>query len=531
MRRWNGWGDDSVEFPVPESAKQYLQAQIGEGKSYPDAPIEEALKQVPATRLKEHRLVNFGAQERLLHARGQSLPDWAAMRSGDIGVFPDGVAYPAGEADVRQIIAYTRQTGAVLIPYGGGTSVVGHINPLPDHQPILTIDLSGMNHLLDLDETSYLATFEAGIRGPDIEEKLNQRGFTLGHYPQSFEYSTLGGWIATRSSGQQSYHYGRIEDLFAGGQIETPRGSLELPSLPASAAGPDIRQLILGSEGQFGVITRATMRVRPIPDQDAFYGIFFKEWESGVQAVREIAQAGTPVSMLRLSDAQETETTLALSGKDRLVSWAQRGLGALGYRSERCMLVFGVTGDRESASLGRARVRDVAHAYRGLYAGETIGKLWRRSRFATPYLRNSLWELGFAVDTLETALPWSHVHEAARQVKNAIRGGLAEQGERTLVMAHLSHVYVDGASVYITFIFRRAKDPQETIERWRILKTSASLIIVDNHGTISHQHGVGIDHLPYLESEKGPLGIASIQAVKEALDPEGMMNPGKLLKG
>ncbi len=225
---------------------------------------------------------------------------------------------------------YARNTGAAVIPYGGGTSVVGHINPIATGAPVLSIDLGHFNHLVDLDETSHLATFGAGVRGPEVERQLNQQGYTLGHFPQSFELSTLGGWVATRSSGQQSYYYGRIEDLFAGGHVETPRGPIDLPPLPASAAGPDLRQVFLGSEGRLGIITRVTVRVQPLPEFEAFYGVFFPEWEAGVEAVRQIAQEGVGLSMMRLSNACETETTLALSGKDALVRWASRGLRLLG---------------------------------------------------------------------------------------------------------------------------------------------------------------------------------------------------------
>lgn len=529
MRRWNGWGDDSVHFPVPLTALAYLSARLGEGEPYPDADFEQVLRRVPDSRLPEHPLVDRSAEGRLRHARGQSLPDWVALRSGEVGAAPDGVAYPTGDVDVRALIRYARQVGCVLIPYGGGTSVVGHINPIADCGPALTVDLARMSGLLDFDETSRLATFGAGTSGPTVEKQLGELGYTLGHYPQSFEFSTVGGWIATRSSGQQSAHYGRIEGLFAGGHVESPAGDIELPCLPASAAGPDLRQLILGSEGRFGIITRATLRVRPLPQEDAFYAFFFREWESGVEAVRKIIQAGAPVCMLRLSDAQETETTFILSGKERLVSLADKGLGALGYRGERCMLVYGTTGDRAATHLGRSMVREAAREHGGLYAGETIGKMWRKSRFLTPYLRNTLWEGGYAVDTLETALPWSKVLAAAEAIKAALRDCLGDSGERVLAQAHLSHVYPDGASVYVTYLFRRSQDPQETLERWKRLKTVASRVIVRYGGTISHQHGVGIDHAAYLESEKGTLGMAALAAVGNSLDPDGMMNPGKLI--
>jgi alkyldihydroxyacetonephosphate synthase len=458
------------------------------------------------------------------------LPDWIALRSGRVGPFPDGVVYANTTEDVRTILKFVLECGSKLIPYGGGTSVVGHINPQPCARPTLTLDLSRLNMLLTFDEIDQLATFQAGVTGPQLENQLKQHGHVLGHYPQSFEYSTLGGWIATRSSGQQSYHYGRIEELFAGGHLETPAGSLDLSSFPASAAGPDLRQLILGSEGRFGVITEATVRVRPMPQEEAFYAIIFHDWAGGVAAVRAIAQADVPVSMVRLSDAQETETTLALSGRNRTVAWADRGLRGLNYGSERCLLLFGVTGSRRETRRARAQTKTIARQHGGLPIGSMIGNQWQKSRFSTPYLRNTLWERGYALDTLETAVNWSSVLETVKGVKEAIANGLNDMSERVLVFAHLSHVYHDGASIYVTYLFRRATDADETLRRWQVLKTAASRVIVSQGGTISHQHGVGLDHAPYLQAEKGPLGMAWLSAVRQAADPRCSLNPDKLLE-
>jgi alkyldihydroxyacetonephosphate synthase len=387
-----------------------------------------------------------------------------------------------------------------------------------------------MNKLTSLDETSRLATIQAGANGPQIEKQLAAQGYTLGHFPQSFELSTLGGWIATRSSGQQSYHYGRIEDLFAGGKIETPQGALHLPPLPASAAGPDLRQIVLGSEGRLGIITEATVRVRPIPEKESFYGVFFHNWEDGAAAMRRAAQENLGASMLRLSDPQETETTLILSGKDDLVRWADRGLNLLKYREKRCLMIYGLTGSHRPVRQTQARAKDIFHSYKGLYTGELIGKTWRKSRFKTPYLRNTLWERGIALDTLETALPWDKVIAAAAEIKSSIAKAFETHNARVLVFSHLSHVYVDGASIYVTFLFPRTKDPDELLERWRTAKKAASENIVRWGGTISHQHGVGVDHAPYLEAEKGKIGLQLIQSMCEAMDPKGLLNPGKLIK-
>lgn len=239
MKRWNGWGEETTIYPLPASADRYLGDLVGEGLHLEDARLEQALQAVPVSALASHPLISTDPEDRLRHARGQSLPDWIALRSGQVRAFPDGVAYPSTDAEVHDLLDFAKKTGAKVIPYGGGTSVVGHINPLPGGAPVLTMDLTRLKRLLALDETSHLATFEAGVTGPEIEKQLNPRGYTLGHFPQSFEFSTLGGWVVTRSSGQQSYHYGRIETLFAGGHIETPTGAMDLPVHPASAAGPD----------------------------------------------------------------------------------------------------------------------------------------------------------------------------------------------------------------------------------------------------------------------------------------------------
>ena len=529
MRRWNGWGREDVTYPLSDSAAVYLVDLIGEGNPGPGVSFTDVIAAVPASRLPDHRLIIVDPAERLRHARGQSLPDWVALNSGKIDVFPDGVAYPDSESDLRELLDYARKSGAHLIPYGGGTSVVGHINPLPGDAPVLTVDMGRLNQLLEFDEDSRLAKFEAGIRGPDLEAIMNSQGYTLGHFPQSFEYSTLGGWVATRSSGQQSCHYGRIEDLFAGGRVETPVGSLDLPPLPASAAGPDLRQLILGSEGRFGLISRAVVRVHPLPEKQIFRAIIFRNYPSGMAAVRAITQARVAVSMLRLSDPLEMQTTLALAGREKLVAWADRGLRALGYGLERCLLIYGLTGSRRETDLAGRTVKEIAREYGGLAAGNIIGDQWYKGRFLTPYLRNTLWERGYAIDTLETAIPWSAVAETAALIQHAIRGGLDEIGERVVVLTHLSHVYQDGASIYVTYIFRRAADPEGTLSRWHEMKAAASEAIVTMGGTISHQHGVGRDHAPYLAAEKGQLGLKALTSISHVFDPDGLLNPGKLI--
>jgi alkyldihydroxyacetonephosphate synthase len=527
MKRWNGWGDVNTSYPLPEVGLTYLKGKIGELNPVVDSTIESILATIPESRLPAHPAVDTAPEARLRYARGQSLPDWVALNSGRIEAFPDGVAFPESEEQVRDLLQFARQSGAQVIPYGGGTSVVGHINPLAGDTPVLTLSLEKLNRLLDLDKTSHLATFEAGVAGPHLESQLKEQGYTLGHFPQSFEYSTLGGWIASRSSGQQSYHYGRIEQLFAGGHLETPQGSLALPVFPASAAGPDIREMVLGSEGRLGVITHAQVRVCPSPEAEEFYGVFFPSWEQGCAAVRTIVQNEVPVSMLRLSNPQETESTLVLSGKS-WVDLADRGLRLLGHGDERCLLIFGATGTAGHLRRTRGAVRSIYRQFDGLFVGTIVGHTWEKSRFLSPYLRNTLWQRGVAVDTLETALSWSQVAAASQAIPGSIIAAAQKFDEWVLVMTHLSHIYRDGASIYTTYLFRRSVDHDEVLERWIAMKQAASQEIQAHGGTISHQHGVGRDHVPYLPDEKGTLGMAAIRSLCQTFDPEGMMNPGKL---
>ncbi|TVP51863.1 MAG: FAD-binding oxidoreductase, partial [Halomonadaceae bacterium] len=286
MRRWNGWGDESFHLTLPEAGQGFLQTRIGDGHRLADVELAAVCAQVPASRLPDHPLVTTDPETRVRHARGQSLPDWLAMRSGDIGCFPDGVAEPENTEQVAELLQWCHDQQVSLIPYGGGTSVAGHINPLNQGRPVLTLSLARMNRLLDLDRESQIATFGAGTPGPMVEAQLLAEGYTLGHFPQSFELSTLGGWVASRSSGQQSLRYGRIEQLFAGGRMETLQGPWVIPTCPASAAGPDVREMILGSEGRLGVITQVQVRVTPLPEKESFHVLFFPDWTRARDAAR-----------------------------------------------------------------------------------------------------------------------------------------------------------------------------------------------------------------------------------------------------
>jgi alkyldihydroxyacetonephosphate synthase len=529
MRRWNGWGDDTIDYALGEEALAFLRQRIGEGEAQRDASFEEACAGIAPGRLPPHPLVDTAPRARALHARGQSLPDWLGLRHGRLGPVPDGVAWPESGEQVRELLGYAARCGANVIPYGGGTSVAGHLGASGGDRPTLCIDMARMRAMLSLDREAQLATFGAGVAGPDLEAQLRAHGYTLGHFPQSFEYSTLGGWIATRSSGQQSLRYGRIEQLFAGGRVETPAGTLEIPPFPASAAGIDLREMVLGSEGRLGIVTEATVRVSRLPGHEAFHAVFFPSWEQAIEAVRELAQARLPLSMLRLSNPLETTTMLTLAGHARQVRLLEGWLAWRGCRDGKCMLLVGVSGERGQARTALRSALALARRFKGVHLGRNLGERWRRNRFRNVYLRNAAWEHGYAIDTVETAVDWPAVTHTMQAIEQAADGALAASGERVHTYTHLSHFYPQGASVYTTFVYRLAGGFEADLARWQALKRGVSDAIVASGGTISHQHGVGVDHAPWLGAEKGELGLSAMRALFGHFDPDGRMNPGKLV--
>jgi alkyldihydroxyacetonephosphate synthase len=533
MRRWSGWGDESETFPLPEGADAFLSRVVGPAVPPADATLDETVAAVEAAgvpSLPPHPFVSSDAEDRLRHAHGQSLPDWVALRSGRVGRVPDGVARPASAVDVRDLLHWSAGTGVRVVPYGGGTSVLGQLDAPDGDAPYLSVDLGRMSGLTRWNEAAGLATFGPGTTGPGVEAALAEVGRTLGHYPQSWELSTVGGWVATRSVGQQSIGYGRIDERLAGGTVESPAGTLRMPPHPASAAGPDLRQLVLGSEGRLGIVTEAILRTSPLPEEERFHAVFFPDWESGSAAVHELAAAELPLSMIRLSTPAETETNLALAGHARTMRALRAYLGARGAGRGRAMAIVGAAGAHATVTVALLEAFAILGRHGGVRVPR-VGEEWRKNRFRTPYLRDVLWSAGYAVDTLETAADWSVVPRLLAGLAPMMRRALEPDREKVHAFAHLSHVYPSGSSVYVTYVFRLAADPDATLARWRTVKGAASRAIVDLGGTISHQHGVGRDHRAYLPAEKGALGIRAIEVVAATFDPDGIMAPGTLVEG
>jgi alkyldihydroxyacetonephosphate synthase len=536
--RWWGWGDPDHGSTLPEHAVEFLRAEVGIAES-PRPPVDLEQVRLGAPALSgdaRARLASVvGADNvrddrltRVLHAAGKSYPDLVRQRAGDCETAPDAVVLPGGHEEVLAVLEACAAARVAVVPFGGGTSVVGGVEPLRDgFAAVIALDLGRLDRMVGIDEASLTARLEAGLRGPEAEAQLAARGFTLGHFPQSFEYVTIGGCVATRSAGQASTGYGRIDELVLGLRCAAPVGEIDLRPLPASAAGPELRELLVGSEGTLGVITQAALKVRPAPEARRYEGWFFRDFATGADAFRTLEQHEAAPDVARLSDDEETRLSLALSGGEGLKARAGAAyLRLRGYQGG-CLAIFGWEGDADDVDRRAARTGVLARRAGGLSLGRSPGEAWAAGRFAGPYLRDDMLGLGVMVETLETATQWSGLMDLHAAVGEALREALAARGTPPRVTCHVSHLYPSGASLYFTFLARQEEGAE--IEQWRAAKRAASDAIVAQGATITHHHAIGRDHVPWMEAEVGRLGLAALRAVKHELDPVGIMNPGKLL--
>jgi alkyldihydroxyacetonephosphate synthase len=536
--RWWGWGDPEHPPGLPAHALHFLRENIGLDAK-PRPPVALSHVQLPAPQLTGDAVaalreivgtanVRDDHAERVLHAAGKGYPDLVRLRAGKPEGAPDAVMYPSSHEQLRALLALCAGASLAVVPFGGGTSVVGGVAPLRgSHRGVLALDTSRMASLLALDEESATVSVQAGMRAPALERELSARGLTLGHFPQSFEYVSLGGCAATRSAGQASTGYGAIDKLVLGLRLAAPASEIALPALPASAAGPGLRQLLVGSEGTLGVISELSLRVRPAPVERIYEGVFFGGFAAGAQTLRALARERVLPDVARVSDEEETRMSLALAGTGGVKGRLGRAyVGARGY-GEGCLAILGFDGTAEDVAIRRRRVLQIVRAHGGLAVGRSPGEAWLKGRFSAPYLRDELLTHGVMVETLETATQWSKLQELHRGVAEALAQALGDQGTPGLVMCHISHVYETGASLYFTFIARQREGAE--IEQWRAVKHAAGDAIRAGGGTITHHHAVGRDHVPWMEQEVSAGGVRALRALKAELDPAGIMNPGKLL--
>ena len=524
--KWNAWGDAAEAKPLSESIRSLLKQALGVEDSTTTELEPEQIRLRPSALSpadREGLAAIVGAEycgiddrARLLRAGGKSTLDLLRRKDSGVQDAPDAVLLPGGDDEIAAILRYCADHSIAIVPFGGGTSVVGGLDPIRgDFKAVISLDLRRLNQLHSLDEVSGEAELGAGLTGPDAERLLGERGFSLGHFPQSFEFATIGGFAATRSSGQDSAGYGRFNDMVRGLRTVTPAGVLDLGRAPESAAGPDLRQLMIGSEGVFGIITRVRVRVHPMPDATRYEAWSFPDFATGADALRAVVQTGTGPTVIRLSDEAETGVNLATTesiGEDSITG--------------SCLAITAFEGTEAHVESRHAETRALLEAKGGTSLGETPARAWEHGRFGAPYLRDSLLSAGALCETLETATNWSNLHALKAAVTEALTTALAESGTPALVLCHISHVYPTGASLYFTVVAGQRGNP---IEQWRKAKAAASDAMMRTGGTITHHHAVGADHRPWMRDEVGDVGVAVLRAVKATLDPAGILNPGKLI--
>jgi alkyldihydroxyacetonephosphate synthase len=531
---WFGWGDPMRRTELDAEALGVLRERIGDLEPWPlVARIEDF--HLPERRPLPQPVIDavgegavFAAQEdRLRHAHGSGYVDLARLRSGRLENAPDAVVVPADAAAVGRLIDACAAHDVAVVPFGGGTSVVGGVEPLRgSHAALISLDLAALRECV-VDETSLTARLGAGLRGPEAEAALAARGLTLGHFPQSFEYATIGGFAATRSAGQASSGYGRFDSLVTSVRLLSPAGNLSTLETPHSAAGPALREVVIGSEGALGVIPDVTVRVRPAPPQRRYEAWMAPSFEAGTEIVRALAQGPGLPTVIRVSDEEETIGSLALSGPRGAAGKAFGAYLRARRRQGGALMIVGYEADEETLTRQRALAVRALRAGGAAYLGRAGGRSWEHGRYGGPYQRDLLMGIGAMAETLETSHTWTRLGELHRSVGAAIAGALEGQGTPGLVFCHLSHAYPDGASLYFTFIARSLRGAE--VEQWAAVKKAASEAIVANGATITHHHAVGRDHVPYMAAEVGETGLEVLRAVKERLDPAGIMNPGKLL--
>jgi len=534
--KWWGWGDPAIEPALDAEALGVLRERIGELEPWPLARALEEIE-LPAAQSLPQALIEAvgeesvfrGDEDRLRHSAGRGYVDLARLRNGALEAAPDAVVMPPDAASLRRVIDLCAEEGIAIVPFGGGTSVVGGVEPLRGaHERVISLDLGSLRDV-SIDRRSLTAQLGAGLRGPEAEAALGREGLTLGHFPQSFEYATVGGFAATRSAGQASSGYGRFDALVSSVRMLAPAGEISTLETPHTAAGPALRELVIGSEGVLGVIPDVTVRVRPAPIARRYEAWMAESFAAGAEIVRSLAQGPGLPEIIRVSDEEETEGTLALNGPRGLSG--QLFGGYLGARRRRggALMIVGFEGDEESVSRRRALTVRALRGGGAAYLGQAAGRAWEHGRYQGPYLRDTLMGMGAMVETLETSHTWSRFGELHEAVASGIRGALEGQGTPGLVFCHLSHAYSDGASLYFTFISRARRGAE--VEQWAAVKRAACDAIVAHGGTITHHHAIGRDHAPYMEAEVGETGIEALRALKDRLDPTGIMNPGKLLPG
>jgi alkyldihydroxyacetonephosphate synthase len=548
--KWWGWGLEGVAFTHTDKPglapfiRRVLDLDVNRPTTTPIAFADLAVPEPALAGALQAGLedavgaafVSTEPEDRVVHARGKSLRDLMRHRRGDLGRIPDVVVRPAAEEEVAAVVRAALEADAVIIAFGGGTNISGSLEaPTEEPRTVISVDMSRMSRVLEIDEGARLARVQAGVFGPHLEEQLNAQGWTAGHFPDSFTHSTLGGWIATRSSGMQSDKYGDISDLTRAVRVVTPAGLLVTRPVPHTSTGPSVREMVLGSEGRLGIITEATIHVHRLPEERTILGYLFPDWDSALAAMQAIAESEATPSVTRVSDAHETAFSFS-TRKDPTPLDRVKSKALQTYLTRRrdydleamCLSFIGYEGSESFVAAQRRLVGRIVARHGGLCIGSSPGELYDQKKFDTPYIRDFLLDRGAPADVSETSAPWSRLRPLYDAVMAAGRGAFAQLGVTGYIMCHLSHSYHAGACLYFTFAFTPS-GRRDALDEYDVVKTAIQQAFMDAGATLSHHHAVGTEHAQWLEEDISPAGVAMVRALFAGVDPGANFNPGKIV--
>jgi alkyldihydroxyacetonephosphate synthase len=548
QQKWWGWGAEGIEFSFADKPKfaPFVLDVLGVDVTLPaprvrsfdslDVPASQlspALREALVAAVGEEYVIDDD-EMRVVHAFGRGVRDLVRVRRGQLGRVPDVVVYPGAEDDVVAIVDAACQADAVVIPYGGGSNIVGALEAVPSEtRQVVSVNLGRMNKVLEIDDTAGLARIQAGVLGPDMEIQLNAKGWTLGHFPDSFMWSTLGGWIATRSSGMQSDKYGDIAEVTRGLRMVMKDQVLALRPLPSSSSGPSVREMVLGSEGRLGIITEAWVNVHRLPPVREIQAYFFPTYDDGLDAMIEIAASDAAPSITRVMDPNETQFSMANGKKSTRVSHlmnraVQEIMTRKGWDLTQIALAFvGYEGTPVHVRYEKGQVGKIIAGHGGMGVGKGPGALYDQKKYDVPYIRDFLLDRGIPADVSETATPWSLMKTMHDKTVAAAYKAMEEAGVQGFVMCHLSHSYHSGACQYFTFAINDASE--QNMETYDRVKRAIQQSFMDNGGTVSHHHGVGEEHSPWLDQDISPAGVFIQRKLFDSVDPGHNFNPGKVI--
>ena len=546
--KWWGWGHEDVTFD--DSTKPelwpYLKRELGVDEIRWEKPMAFEDVTLPEQKKNEAFLATIQAglgdgqvvddkKSRLVHAAGKSFRDLWLMRHGQVQFAPDCVVYPDTEEDVALVVRAAHEHGVVLVPFGGGSNIAGCLVPSDrGGRMVVSLDMCRMHRVLEVDRYSLTARIQPGVYGQHLEDQLAEHGVTLGHFPDSFLHSTLGGWVATRSAGMQSDIYGKIEDMVISLRMVTPSGTIITRTVPKSSNGIDIKHLCIGSEGILGVITEVVVQVHHKPEKEDWYGWLFPDFKSGLDAIHECHRGDCMPTVTRLNDPKKTALSFAFKHpktgiKDKIgkaFKWYIGNVKKIDF-NQCCLMVVKYEGTPQAFNRIKNRVTAIYKKHRGVCLGAEPGRSFAKVKFDFPHLRDYVMDRSIMADVSETATTWDNLRTLHESGLADVEQAIKDTGVDAWVGCHLSHSYRTGASLYFTFgcLQREGRE----IEQYLYVKKAAEDAFMKNGGTLSHHHAVGTEHLPWVEEDLSPTGLKAVKALKAGLDPNDIMNPGKII--